>query len=477
MIEIAYAVHDHFGNYHAYLGISMLSLMENTKEALRFHILCDDTLTAEARCTLSAMCARFSQKIVFHDMTPDPRIPIAELLKSGYNEGILYRLYLPELMPEVKKVLYLDADLLAHGDIRALWNVELGDCAAAGRWDPPLMGFKLTDMATRQKCLPFWEQMDWNTYINSGVLVLNLDKIRREHRLMEEALAFWEEFGWAFPDQDAINYILRGKIRLLPPHLNLFPQDIQEVREGYFYHYGFQNGLSDVFGPIDKLYLSYWEKSPFYQPMYEKKEKARFLRLVKNRADVYLRLEQIQPLDMERALYCGAALLERGMLEEAYQYLTEDLMLPRPLPDGAGEHWKRDWRASRCYYRALCLERMGRKAEAIALLREELTRFPAGGYSQQEISAMELRYLAGRLCYEEGRYDEAISHFGECLYFGTGKKNLLAVWALRYLVKCSIRMGDFAAAETYNNMVLTLNPLDEGAKMNRLRIAYGMRNR
>ena len=114
MIDIVHAVHDHFNSYYEYLGVSMLSVMENTMEALWFPILCDDLLTSEARRALCAMCTRFSQEVVFHAMAPDPRIPVVELLKSGYNEGILYRLYLPKLLPEMEKLLYLDADIRGH---------------------------------------------------------------------------------------------------------------------------------------------------------------------------------------------------------------------------------------------------------------------------------------------------------------------------------------------------------------------------
>lgn len=40
-IEIAYAIHDYYGNYYEYLAVSLVSVMENTKVPLSFHVICD----------------------------------------------------------------------------------------------------------------------------------------------------------------------------------------------------------------------------------------------------------------------------------------------------------------------------------------------------------------------------------------------------------------------------------------------------
>lgn len=103
MIEIAYSVHDYFGDYYRYLGVSVFSVMENTEASLRFHILCDSTLTAEARSELKLLCEGRGQQIRFYDIPDDDRISKVRLFRDGYTEGILYRLHLPELLPEVSR--------------------------------------------------------------------------------------------------------------------------------------------------------------------------------------------------------------------------------------------------------------------------------------------------------------------------------------------------------------------------------------
>lgn len=478
-IEVAYAIHDHFGSYYEYLGISMLSVMENTKETLRFHILCDGTLVEPARNVLRTLCFRYGYYIQFHEITLDKRISKTELLESGYNEGILYRLCLPELLPDVSKILYLDADILAHGDILELWNIELGDYAAAGRWDPPVEGFKKVEESIERKCQPFWESADWNSYVNSGVLVLNLDKIRREHRLLEESVSFWNAFGMAFPDQDALNYILRGKIKLLPPHLNMMCKDVSAVMDGYFYHYSFCGGKNDGIGAVDKLYLDYWEKSPFYKTEYGKKERVRFLKQLKSRLDVYLRLKELGRLDRNQALWLGECLYEKGLFEEAYSWLSDASIEKLYFPDGEKwsekekENQERCWQAEQCFYLALSLEALQRREEAISLIQRILSDSSRTGYLEHDVCETELWCLAGRLCYEESRYKEGISALEQCLYFGTAEKNMTAEYALRYLVKCAIRMENFVMARKYHTMLLTLAPLDERVRLSGIRITYG----
>lgn len=50
------------GSYYEYLGISLVSVMENTRESQRFHILCDGTLSDSARDELRRICEGYGQE-------------------------------------------------------------------------------------------------------------------------------------------------------------------------------------------------------------------------------------------------------------------------------------------------------------------------------------------------------------------------------------------------------------------------------
>lgn len=478
MIEIAYAIHDDSGSYYEYLGVSMVSVMENTREVLRFHVLCDDTLAASAKEKLTAMCKAYGQRICFHRVAPDERISVTELLKAGYNEGILYRLYLPELLSSVRRILYLDADILANGDVRKLWDVDVEAYAAAGRWDPPLLGFKPVEEPLRARCRPFRESTDWTKYVNSGVLVLNLERIRKEHHLWEEAVSFWNRYGMVLPDQDAVNYILRGKIRLLPPCCNMPNRDCPQQRKGIFYHYTYMGQERETLDPVDELYLSYWKKTPFYRAGYGKREKAAFLGGMKNRAGIYERLEKLGKLDREDVLNYGRCLYWKGEFQQAYAYLAGRGAQASAFPDYGGcaerEHV---WEMDRAFLMAKSLREMKRTEEAIILLQESLYADGDCAFPEHDARSMEQWRFLGELYCETGRYEEAGEAFLHCLYFGTPEKNACALAALFCLVKCMLCMDRLSEAETYYTMLDTLAPLDNGVKLCGIRLERARRKK
>lgn len=446
MIEIAYAIHDYYGSYYKYLGVSLFSVMENTDEELHFHILCDNTLTDDARNKIRDLCKSHDKEISFHDIVLDQRISLEELLEAGYSEGILYRLYLPELLPDISKIIYLDCDILANGDIKGLWEMDADGFCAAGRFDPPLLGFVPLPEEKRKKMEPFWEEIDWNSYINSGVLLMNLDRIRREHRLLEEAISFWEKYACSLPDQDAINYVFRGKTAFIPACCNMPNKDCPQVRDGFFFHYTYMGEDADRLDPIDKLYIDYWDRSPFSDGSLGKKEKIGFLRDLKNRSEIYERLQEIRPLSNAETLDYSVSLYLKGDYRACYGML-------RSLPDAPVSVLARS------------LKGLGKTDEAIALLREDLEKRKASSYLDKKRSELELWDLLGELLYEAGRYDEAGEAYKNALYFGDAFKNETAIKALMHLIKCSLSTEDLSGAKKYYSMLFALRPLDDTVKI------------
>ncbi len=481
-IEIAYAVHDHFGDYYRYLGVSMFSVMENTEAELCFHILCDATLSDGAREELKELCEGRGQEIYFYDISADERIPLKRLLRCGYTEGIFYRLYLPELLPETGRLIYLDADILVHGDICDLWETDLQGMIVAGRWDPPLFGYKPVEEDERSKLLRFWETTDWNEYINSGVLLMDLQRIRREHHLMEETLDFWDTYGFAYPDQDAINCIFHGKIALLPGRFNTFSKDYPSEQTGTFYHYTYMAGDLDRLNPIDRLYLSYWERSPFYTKNLEKTEKIQFLRRMKDHTEPYLRLGEMTELTAEEVLNLGWGYYLRGEYTKVADYLEDAVFDPgldrnRNGADVSGQDNEAaggSTGARNVYFfelrsagiRAMALRKLGRTEDAAALLEKAFADDleEKSSYIGRNIIEMAQSDLLGELYYELGRYDEAERAYLGALYFGTPSKRVQSQTVLEHLIRCTLKNGKIEAARKYFYMLQSICPDERRVK-------------
>jgi lipopolysaccharide biosynthesis glycosyltransferase len=122
------------------------------------------------------------------------------------------RLFAPRFLDStIGKALYLDADLLVLGDLRPLWEIDLAGFAVAATPDPYGQ--------SRRLALGIGPDAP---YVNSGVLLMNLD-LWRQHDLTGRLCAYIEEAGEAllFHDQDALNVVLAGEILLVDYRWNL----------------------------------------------------------------------------------------------------------------------------------------------------------------------------------------------------------------------------------------------------------------
>ena len=128
-----------------------------------------------------------------------------------YTEAASMRLLLPELLPELDRILYLDCDIIVRQDIAKLWEeTQLGDNYLAAVYEAAIEG-----QAERFRALG----CDPSRYFNSGFLLMNLAQMRQEkvsEKLLEACRVPWLEF----PDQDALNQVCQGHVLPLNPLYN-----------------------------------------------------------------------------------------------------------------------------------------------------------------------------------------------------------------------------------------------------------------
>jgi lipopolysaccharide biosynthesis glycosyltransferase len=119
--------------------------------------------------------------------------------RNQYTSAIFLRLLVTNLIPEPLAI-YLDADTLVLTDLRMLWETELGDNVIAGV--PDATGASMSRIP----------RSDGDTYINSGVLLMNLDTLRT-NGLTEKARDIYKEYpaDLVFPDQCILNKFAEGR--------------------------------------------------------------------------------------------------------------------------------------------------------------------------------------------------------------------------------------------------------------------------
>lgn len=210
-MNVIYASDD---NYSWLMGISMISLFENNKESKEINVyLFGDGIARENEEKLMSIAQKYHRGFQIIDVN-ELKLP-EKLYTTQYPKSAYSRLFAYDLLPkDIEKVLYLDCDIIVVGNLEDLYNRDVNNYAFMAVQDflsngyKKKIGIKKTD-----------------TYINTGVMLLNLKKFR-ELPLTERIEAFVGKYSKAIchADQDIFNGIFQGEFAVLPPYYNVMTQ-------------------------------------------------------------------------------------------------------------------------------------------------------------------------------------------------------------------------------------------------------------
>ena len=194
-------------NYAPHLATTLQSIFQhNRDEDLDVHVICtDDEPTARSR--MEQVAHAFGRKLTFHVSGVDGFSHL--MVREHFSHAVFLRLLLPEMLPHVSRLIYLDCDLLVEAPLAPLWATDVEGKACAGVKEPGLSG-----------------RLGVRDYINSGVLLLNLDYWRR-HEVASQCISWLanNREQALMVDQDAINVVLDGQFVFLPQMWNLNSAD------------------------------------------------------------------------------------------------------------------------------------------------------------------------------------------------------------------------------------------------------------
>lgn len=147
---------------------------------------------------------------------------------------IYFRLFIPAMFPEYDKAIYIDSDVVVADDIAELFDIDIGSSFLGACNDlsiadvPPLVAYTENAVGVKK-----------HEYINSGVLLMNLKKLREE-KFEEHFLNLLNtyHFDSIAPDQDYINAICNGKIHYLDKRFDAMPNNARpECENPVIIHY------------------------------------------------------------------------------------------------------------------------------------------------------------------------------------------------------------------------------------------------
>lgn len=218
-------------NFAPYLAVALNSAVKNSSKKRNYRaIVLHENVSEENIKKLKA----FETDNFKIDITPmsanfkmlDDRM--SNRLRCDYfTLTIYFRLFIPAMFPQYDKGIYIDSDIVVAGDLANLFDTDIGDnyigaCRDLSIADvPPLVAY--TENAVGVK---------GDEYINSGVLLMNLKKLREldfEGHFLNLLTTY--HFDSIAPDQDYINAICNGKIFYLDESWDTMPNNARPVLE------------------------------------------------------------------------------------------------------------------------------------------------------------------------------------------------------------------------------------------------------
>lgn len=188
------AVYSGTRNVYDNMVIAMKSLLVNSTIDKIYFLIEDEQFPYE-----------LPSKVECIDMSKQPwiRADCPNIYHNWGRQMNLIRLALAKIFPNLDKILSLDNDTFVLSDISNLWDIDLSNYYAAGVRDTAELNVH-------------------GLYINAGVVLYNLDKIRND-KIDDKLLQKVHERKRDYPMQDPLNEIISSKVYELPSQYNSCP--------------------------------------------------------------------------------------------------------------------------------------------------------------------------------------------------------------------------------------------------------------
>jgi len=195
IVPIVFATDD---NYAPFLVIAIHSMAQHLNKNNTYKVYVLQVNISEKHKEMINKYATDNLTIEFVDITKNLEAISKKLyLRDYYTNAIYYRVFIPNLFPQFNKAIYLDCDIVILDDIAKLYNHKLKD-KVIGAIEEDVMAVMPTFGEYAEKMVG----VNRYKYFNSGVMVMNLDKLRK-NQTEDKFINLLSQFRFIIaPDQD-----------------------------------------------------------------------------------------------------------------------------------------------------------------------------------------------------------------------------------------------------------------------------------
>ena len=192
-------------------GVALVSMLSNANAGTFYEIylLHSPDVKSEDLDKISKTVEKFGNASVkFINM--QNTFADAPQISGRITNSCYYKLTIAKLFPNLDKVIYVDVDTIIRHDLSDMYDIDISDYYIGG-----VLG--LYHYFQARHLIDKLQIPAIDDYINAGVMLMNLKKIRDDG--MEEKLQ--SLIGTLSDDQDIMNKLYFGKIKLIHPKWNL----------------------------------------------------------------------------------------------------------------------------------------------------------------------------------------------------------------------------------------------------------------
>jgi len=177
--------------------IVMISILENNNKSnhiIIFFLLLSNDFNNSNVLIFESLKKKYEVIINYYYI---PNI-FKSLRKWRGSNAIYYKLFIPLLFPDIKRMIHLDGDTMVFKDLWDMYNLPFNN------------NYLLAQPTVKHI---FKDKIIKNYVINAGVILFNIEKIRQDNKDFE---IFYFLFKNNFTEQDALNYAVLPQIGYLP---------------------------------------------------------------------------------------------------------------------------------------------------------------------------------------------------------------------------------------------------------------------
>jgi len=165
------------------LAATYVSIRQRTNVALTLHVIADESVTKFTRHRLRS-CMHGDDKLRFIAAESVPEsFQLARAMDGHFSPAIIWRAWLPEYLPNLKRCISLDCDLQVLMDICLIWDLPLKDHALSA-----FQGGK-----PHPSDYYDWIRTSQDRYFRMGVCLMDLRSIRNCRDFVQGRLGFLHE--------------------------------------------------------------------------------------------------------------------------------------------------------------------------------------------------------------------------------------------------------------------------------------------